>query len=89
VAPVSGDPGDVPRDERILVETLSDRELEVLRLVADGSRNHEIARNLYITVKTVEFHVSNILGKLGARSRTEAAVRASRMGLLEVESVAI
>ncbi len=78
----------VASDEIVLVEELSGRELQILRLVADGAPNHEIAGDLCITVKTVEFHVSNILGKLSARSRTEAAVRASRMGLLEPEPVA-
>jgi DNA-binding NarL/FixJ family response regulator len=72
----------------VLVEELSGRELQVLRLVAGGARNHEIASSLRITVKTVEFHVSNIMGKLGARSRTESVTRAWQAGLLEAEPVA-
>jgi DNA-binding NarL/FixJ family response regulator len=72
----------------VLVEELSERELQILRLVAGGARNHEIARGLRITVKTVEFHVSNIMGKLGARSRTESVSRAWQAGLLEAEPVA-
>jgi DNA-binding NarL/FixJ family response regulator len=78
----------VGTDDVILVEELSDRELQVLHMVAGGARNHEIAGELCITVKTVEFHVSNILGKLGARSRTEAVMRAARTGLLGGAAVA-
>ena len=55
-------------------DSLTDREREVLRLVADGLSNKEIAQALYITVRTADFHVSNILRKLGVISRVEAAV---------------
>ncbi len=55
-----------------LVEPLSDREIEVLNLVANGLRNKEIAAQLVITERTVKFHVSEILQKLGAGTRTEA-----------------
>ncbi len=61
---------------------LTSRELEVLALVAQGRSNGEIGRTLYISTKTASVHVSNILGKLGARSRTEAAAIALRDGLL-------
>jgi DNA-binding NarL/FixJ family response regulator len=57
---------------------LTDREREVLGLLVEGCTNREIARRLYISEKTVSVHVSNILGKLGARSRTEAAAIARR-----------
>ena len=67
-----------------VLEELSDRELEVLQYVASGSRNHEIARRLNVSIKTVEFHLRNILGKLGVRSRTEAVVRAWQLGLLSL-----
>jgi LuxR family maltose regulon positive regulatory protein len=65
-----------------LVEPLSDRELEVLRAIARGSSNREIAERLYITVGTVKWHANNIYGKLGVRRRTEAAARARELGLL-------
>lgn len=65
-----------------LVEPLSSRELEVLRLLAEGLSNKEIARTLGISENTIKFHVNAILGKLGAQSRTEAVVRATRAGLL-------
>ncbi|WP_423922709.1 helix-turn-helix transcriptional regulator [Frigoribacterium sp. 2-23] len=60
-----------------LIESLSAREREVLRRVATGDRNHDIARTLGISDNTVKFHVSNLLRKLGARSRTELATLAS------------
>ena len=62
--------------------SLTERELEVLRLVALGKSNREIAAELFIAPKTASVHVSNILGKLGAASRTEAAAIAHRAGLL-------
>ena len=61
---------------------LTPREHEILTLVAEGRSNGEIARQLYISAKTVSVHVSNILGKLGAAGRTEAAAIARRRGLL-------
>lgn len=65
-----------------LVEPLSERELEILRLVASGDSNKEIAARLYITEGTVKNHVTNILGKLGVRDRTQAALRAHELGLI-------
>jgi DNA-binding NarL/FixJ family response regulator len=59
---------------------LTDREHEVLRLLARGMSNREIGLELFITPKTASVHVSNILGKLGAASRTEAAAIAYREG---------
>jgi len=58
---------------------LTTRELEVLRLVAEGLRNAEIADRLFVSPKTVDHHVSALLGKLGARSRSEAAGRAGEI----------
>jgi DNA-binding NarL/FixJ family response regulator len=63
-------------------EVLTDRETEVLRLMAIGQANKEIARSLQIGEKTVKTHVSNILGKLGVQSRTQAALYAVRIGLV-------
>jgi DNA-binding NarL/FixJ family response regulator len=60
---------------------LTDREFEVLRLVAAGRSNREIAAELFISAKTASVHVSNILAKLGAASRGEAAARAYDRGL--------
>jgi len=65
-----------------LVEPLSDRELEILRVLATGASNREIANQLYITEGTVKNHVTNILGKLGVRDRTQAALKAKEMGLI-------
>lgn len=65
-----------------LVEPLSDRELEILELIATGASNKEIARKLYITEGTVKNHVTNILGKLGVRDRTQAAIKAKDMGII-------
>jgi LuxR family maltose regulon positive regulatory protein len=66
----------------VLVEPLSERELEVLGLVAQGLSNREIAGRLFITVGTVKTHVHNIHGKLGVQRRTEAAARARELGLV-------
>jgi len=65
-----------------LVEALSERELEVLRLVAAGLRNAEIAAQLFLAVGTVERHIHNLYGKLGVNNRTSAVTRALALGLL-------
>jgi LuxR family maltose regulon positive regulatory protein len=65
-----------------LVEPLTARELEVLRLLAAGKSNQAIAGQLVVTLDTVKSHVSQILGKLGAANRTEAVARAQNLGLL-------
>jgi NarL family two-component system response regulator LiaR len=70
------------RDTPNLFTDLSDRELEVLRLIADGLSNAEIADKLIISEKTVKGHVSNILGKLHMMDRTQAAVFAWQQGLV-------
>ena len=62
--------------------TLTPREGEILALVAEGRSNGEIGKQLFISTKTVSVHVSNILAKLEAASRTEAAAVARRRGLL-------
>jgi DNA-binding NarL/FixJ family response regulator len=61
---------------------LTQREVEVLVLVAEGLRNPEIAQRLYLSPKTVSHHLSTILAKLNAETRTEAAQIAAKMGLL-------
>jgi NarL family two-component system response regulator LiaR len=70
------------RDTPNLFTELSDRELDVLRLIADGLSNAEIAKKLIISEKTVKGHVSNILGKLHMMDRTQAAVLAWQQGLV-------
>jgi len=76
--------GTVPDDQAqgAVLASLTSREREVLRLIAAGRSNREIAAVLYIAPKTASVHVSNILGKLGAASRTEAAAIAHREGLI-------
>ena len=64
-------------------DTLTAREAEIIALVAEGRSNGEIGKQLFISAKTVSVHVSNILGKLGAAGRTEAAAIARRRGLLD------
>ncbi|UYM07621.1 response regulator [Solicola gregarius] len=62
---------------------LTDREGEILRLMATGASNAEIAKELYITVETVKTHVGNVLAKLGARDRTQAVIAAYESGFVE------
>ncbi|HZE26473.1 MAG TPA: response regulator transcription factor [Terriglobales bacterium] len=64
------------------LEELTPREVEVLRLMAEGFGNKEIASRLGISDHTVKFHISSILGKLGAASRTEAVTLGIRMGMI-------
>lgn len=64
------------------VDSLTPREREVLQLVAEGLTNKAIARQLHISDHTVKFHINAVMTKLGAQSRTEAVVRATRLGLL-------
>jgi NarL family two-component system response regulator LiaR len=65
------------------VEELTERELAVLKLVAQGASNKEIADNLSVTEKTVKTHVSAVLTKLGLKSRTQAAIHAWQTGLVQ------
>jgi LuxR family maltose regulon positive regulatory protein len=75
-------PGTAPTPQQPLIEPLSERELQVLRLVAAGKSNPEIAAELVLAVGTVKAHTSNIYGKLGVRSRTQAVARARELKLI-------
>jgi DNA-binding NarL/FixJ family response regulator len=66
-------------------QPLTDRELEVLRLAARGITNYDIAQRLYVSVRTVEAHLTHIYNKLGVSSRTEAVVHAIRQGWVQPE----
>lgn len=68
--------------QSLLVDPLSERELEVVRLVADGFNNREIAEKLFIGVNTIKTHINNIYRKLDVKSRTQAVARARELGLL-------
>jgi NarL family two-component system response regulator LiaR len=83
------EPGEFPQSEKRREpppELLTNRELEVLRLLAQGKHNPEIARNLAISEGTVKIHVHHIISKLGVSVRTGAAVRAIALGLLTPSS---
>ena len=67
-------------------DELTPRELEVLRLVAEGKTNTEIGQSLFISVGTVKVHVERIIDKLGVSDRTQAAVRAVELGYLKADS---
>ncbi len=69
---------------RELIEPLSERELDVLRLMTRGMPNKQIAAQLYITEHTVKFHIRSILGKLGAANRTEAVTLGLQKGLVSL-----
>ncbi len=70
-----------PQQDAAALEQLSEREIDVLRLIADGMENAEIAQELNISPRTAKNHVSNILAKLGLPSRVQAAVYAVRQGV--------
>jgi DNA-binding NarL/FixJ family response regulator len=74
--------GDDPEGIEPVVEELTRRELEVLQMVAAGLGNREIASRLGVSGHTIKFHISSILGKLGASSRTEAVTQGIKRGLI-------
>jgi NarL family two-component system response regulator LiaR len=76
-----------PGQGRQTTEPLTERELEVLRLIAQGMSNKEIATKIFVAEWTVRSHVSNILGKLHLASRTQAALYALRSGLASLEDL--
>ena len=69
----------------ILIDPLSERELEVIRGIIQGMKNNEIAETLFISTETVKSHVSNAIQKLGVKDRTQAAVYALTHGLVEAD----
>jgi DNA-binding NarL/FixJ family response regulator len=70
------------RNTDSVIEPLSERELEIIRLIAQGASNREIAGTLFLAEGTVKNHVTNILGKLEVRDRTQAALKAKASGLI-------
>ena len=78
-SPRSSMPPDV---EAGLIEPLSEREIEVLRLIAAGLTNQEVANRLFLSPHTIKVHARNIYGKLGVKNRTEAVARARALGIL-------
>jgi DNA-binding NarL/FixJ family response regulator len=79
-------PAPAPRMPSSAAALLTAREREILRLVAEGSSNAEVARGLWVTEQTVKFHLSNIYRKLGVSNRTEAGRWAQVNGLLESDA---
>lgn len=70
-------------ESELLLDPLSERELEILQLIAAGQSNKELAERLVLTVGTVKWHLNNIYSKLNVRSRTQAIARARELGLIE------
>jgi LuxR family maltose regulon positive regulatory protein len=81
-APVQGVTRDALGPLPTMIEELSEREHEVLELIAEGLTNREIAQRLYIAAGTVKAHTSSIYGKLDVHSRTQAVARAHALGIL-------
>lgn len=69
-------------NSEVLPEPLSEREIELLKLIASGSSNKEIADTLFITEGTVKNHITHILGKLGVRDRLQATLKAKEIGII-------
>ena len=71
------------------VANLTAREVEILKKVAEGQSNADIAESLYVTEQTVKFHLSNVYRKLGVANRTQAARRFDQIRLVEASAVSI
>jgi LuxR family maltose regulon positive regulatory protein len=82
LAEVGEKTGEAGTDTGSLIEPLSEREVEVLRLVTEGLSNREIAAKLFISAGTAKTHIHHVCGKLGVRNRTEAAMRAKELNLV-------
>jgi len=82
-APASARVAPAPPPSAGLVEPITRRELDVLRLMAEGLSNAEIARRLYLTLNTLKAHTNSIYGKLDVHSRLQAVNRARQLGLLD------
>jgi LuxR family maltose regulon positive regulatory protein len=80
--PEQAGPPDTQAPESGLIEPLSERELGVLQLIAEGLTNPEIASRLFLSLHTIKVHTRNIYGKLGVHNRTEAVTRARALGVL-------
>ncbi|MBO0808078.1 MAG: response regulator transcription factor, partial [Actinobacteria bacterium] len=80
--PAAAAPRPQARTQPGLIEPLTGRELEVLRLLADGRSNQRIAHDLVVALDTVKKHVTHVLAKLGAANRTEAVARGRQLGLI-------
>ncbi len=76
-------PRHIPSDVHPSIEPMSERELEVLKLVAAGLKNQEIAEELFVVVGTVKAHLNSIYRKLGVQSRIQAVSRAKELNLLD------
>jgi LuxR family maltose regulon positive regulatory protein len=72
-----------PEPDDALIDPLTDRELEVLELLAEGLTNRQLAERLYLSVGTIKRHTHNIYGKLGVNSRTQAIIRGQNLRLLD------
>ena len=76
-----------PASPEALTELLTERETEVLKLIARGKANKQIARELFVAMSTVKTHVNNLYRKLNVSSRTQAALYAARTGLVAIEEI--
>ncbi len=73
----------LPDDQTLPIEALTSREIEILSLISHGKKNNEIAHELFISLGTVKWHISNIFGKLGVKNRIKAVQEAKRFGFLK------